>query len=79
MVLKGWSHRGGGGCRGDNMNLQNSGAINSVPLLKHERTNHVWYPIIAHVKQQALAMPTVHLHESLKTPNKLRTTPSYRI
>ena len=50
----------------------NSGATKSVPLLKNERKNDVRFPVIAHEKQWALAMPSVYLHKSSKTPNKLR-------
>ena len=76
-------HPGGGGgipcVRGGEYESTNSGATKSVPLLKNERTNYVWFPIIAHEKQWAPAMPNVHPHKSLKTPNKLRTNISYRI
>ena len=53
--------RGGGGvdipCRGE-YESTNSGTTKSVPLLKNERTNYVWFPIIAHEKQWALAVIT---------------------
>ena len=34
----------------------NSGATKSVPFLKSERTNYVWFPIIANEKQWTLAV-----------------------
>ena len=67
---------GGGGFRA--YESTNSGATKSVPLLKNER-RYVWFPIFAHEKHRALAMPNVYLHKSLKTLNKLRTKISYRI
>ena len=51
---------GGGGdilC-GGKYESTNSGATKSVPLLKNERTNYVWFPIIAHEKQWALVVFT---------------------
>ena len=55
----GVDRRGGGGIScGGNYESTNSGATNSVPLLKNERTNYVWVPIIAHEKQWALAVIT---------------------
>ena len=71
---------GGGGIPcGGKYDCTNSGATKSVPLLKNERTNYVRFPIIAHEKQWALAMPNLYLHKSLTTPNKLRTKFLYRI
>ena len=57
----------------------NSGETKSVPLLKNERTNYVWFPMIAHEKQWALAMPNIYLHKSLQAPNKLHTQISYTV
>ena len=52
-------YRGGGGipCGGKYESI-NSGATKSVPLLKNEQTNYVWFPIIAHETQWALAVIT---------------------
>ena len=72
---------GGGGIfrSGGNMNLQILVRQNLCHLLKNERTNYVWFPIIAHEKHWALAMPNGYRHKSLKIPNKLRTKLSYSI
>ena len=42
---------GGGGipCPGK-CDSTNSGATKSVPFLKNEQTNYVWFPVIAHEK-----------------------------
>ena len=51
---------GGGGdipC-GRKYESTNSGLTKSVPLLKNERTNYVWFPIVAHEKQRVLAVIT---------------------
>ena len=50
--------RGGGIPCGGKYESTNSGATKSVPLVKNERTNYVWFPIIAHEKQWALAVIT---------------------
>ena len=59
LAASGWLQLPGGGgggipC-GGKYESTNSGATKPVPLLKNERTNYVWFPIIAHEKQWALA------------------------
>ena len=55
-AVPGW---GGGGIPcGGKYESTNSGATKSVPLIKREQTNYVWFPIIAHEKQWALAVIT---------------------
>ena len=52
-------YRGGGDIPcGGKYEPTNSGATKSLPLLKNERTNDVWFPAIAHEKQWALAVIT---------------------
>ena len=54
--VKGMITEGGDILCGGKYESTDSGATKSVPFLKNERTNYVWFPMIAHEKQWALAV-----------------------